>query len=194
MQRRASSWYGATMAPVGQAGMQAEQLPQCALAGGVRCQRQVGEHLADEEPRAGIARDQIGVLADPAEPGIARQRLLQHRRAVDEHPIAVRAGELGHGSCQPRAAPCASPCDSRGRARSAKHRRCSGSRNTASAVAGVAARGNSCARRSRAACQAAVRPGGCVCGRGAPYSASRRASRARASAADAARPRPARFR
>jgi hypothetical protein len=33
MQRRASSCQGATMAPVGQAGMQAVQLPQCALAG-----------------------------------------------------------------------------------------------------------------------------------------------------------------
>jgi len=33
MQRRASSLYGATIAPVGQAGMQAAQVPQWALAG-----------------------------------------------------------------------------------------------------------------------------------------------------------------
>ena len=33
MQRRASSWQGATIAAVGQAGMQAVQVPQCALAG-----------------------------------------------------------------------------------------------------------------------------------------------------------------
>ena len=33
MQRRASSCWGAVIAPVGQTGMQAEQLPQCALAG-----------------------------------------------------------------------------------------------------------------------------------------------------------------
>ena len=49
-------------------------------AGGlVHRQRQVGEDLADEEIRAGVARDQVGVLADPAEAGVARQRLLQHR-------------------------------------------------------------------------------------------------------------------
>ena len=35
MQRRASSWYGATMACVGHTSMQAVQLPQCAAAGGV---------------------------------------------------------------------------------------------------------------------------------------------------------------
>jgi hypothetical protein len=33
MQRRASSWYGAVIAPVGQAGMQALQLPQRSFAG-----------------------------------------------------------------------------------------------------------------------------------------------------------------
>ena len=33
MQRRASSSYGATIAPVGQASMHAVQLPQCAVTG-----------------------------------------------------------------------------------------------------------------------------------------------------------------
>ena len=68
-------------------------------------QRQVGEYLADEEPRAGVAGDQVGVLADPAQPGIARQRLLEHRRTVDEHPIAVRAGDRGH--CRRQLPQCA---------------------------------------------------------------------------------------
>ena len=82
--------YGADDGPVGQAGMHAWQVPQCALAGCIRRQRQVGEDLAEEEARAGVARDEVGVLADPAEPGIARQRLLQHRRAVDAHAVAER--------------------------------------------------------------------------------------------------------
>ena len=44
-------------------------------------QRQVGEDLAEEKIRAGVARDEVGVLADPAQPGIARQRLFEHRAA-----------------------------------------------------------------------------------------------------------------
>ena len=79
------------MAAVGQAGMQALQVPQWALAGCIRRQRQVGEDLAEKEPRAGIARDEIGVLADPAEAGIARERVLEHRRGVDAHAVAERA-------------------------------------------------------------------------------------------------------
>ena len=51
-------------------------------------QRQVGEDLADEEVRTGGARDEIRVLAYPPEPGIARQRLLEHGTRVDEHAIA----------------------------------------------------------------------------------------------------------
>ncbi len=35
MQRRASSSYGATIAPVGQTSMHARQVPQCAVCGGV---------------------------------------------------------------------------------------------------------------------------------------------------------------
>jgi hypothetical protein len=36
----------------------------------VHGQRQIGEDLADEEIRARVARDEVGVLADPAEPAL----------------------------------------------------------------------------------------------------------------------------
>src|SRR5258708_2416655 len=54
-------------------------------------QRQVDVKLAEKKPRTRIFVDQIGVLADPAEARIARERLLQHRRGVDEGAIAERA-------------------------------------------------------------------------------------------------------
>ncbi len=47
-------------------------------------QGDIDEQLAEEEPAAGLAVEQQGVLADPAEPGLLRGGLLQHRRAVDE--------------------------------------------------------------------------------------------------------------
>ena len=53
--------------------------------------RRVGRQLeASGRSRRGTARsrmsrdDQVGVLALPAEPGLLRQRLLHHRRGVDE--------------------------------------------------------------------------------------------------------------
>ena len=59
---------------------------------GVHRQRDVGEDLAEEEPRARVRIDQHGVLADPAEAGLLRHAALQHRRAVDEHALrAARA-------------------------------------------------------------------------------------------------------
>ncbi len=78
------------MACVGQMSMQARQLPQCSLAGRIDRQRQVGVELAEEEPGAGVARQQVGVLADPAQAGLLRQRLFQHRSAVDEGAVAER--------------------------------------------------------------------------------------------------------
>src|SRR5438046_1261933 len=57
-------------------------------------QRQVRQDLAEKEPRAPLARDEVGVLADPAEPGIAGQRLLEHRRRVHAHPVAERSDSL----------------------------------------------------------------------------------------------------
>jgi hypothetical protein len=43
------------------------------------------EDLAEEEPGAEALRDEIGVLALPADAGARRQRLLHDRRGVDEH-------------------------------------------------------------------------------------------------------------
>ena len=44
-----------------------------------------GVDLAQEQPRAMSARDEVGVLALPADPGALRQRLLHHRRSIDEY-------------------------------------------------------------------------------------------------------------
>ena len=43
-----------------------------------------GQDGADEEPRSQLARNEIGVLALPAQTRIGRQRLLHQRRRVDE--------------------------------------------------------------------------------------------------------------
>ncbi len=61
-----------------------------AVVGGrlVDGQGQICVQLAEEEPGAGALVQQVGVLADPAQARIARQRLLQNRRAVDEDPVA----------------------------------------------------------------------------------------------------------
>ena len=61
-----------------------------ALLRRVHRQRQVGEQFAEEEPGAGVAGDEVGVLADPAQPGLLGQGLFQHRRAVDEGAVAER--------------------------------------------------------------------------------------------------------
>ena len=44
-----------------------------------------GEQRAEKQPGAKFAADEVGVLALPAEPRRLRQRLLHHRRGVDEH-------------------------------------------------------------------------------------------------------------
>ena len=58
-----------------------------------RVGRQVerGEDGAEEQPGAELERNQIGVLALPAEARGFRERLLHHRRSVDEH-LDVAAG------------------------------------------------------------------------------------------------------
>ena len=50
-----------------------------------------GEDRAEKQPRAVLARHQIGVLALPAEAGARGERLLHHRGGVDEH-LHVAAG------------------------------------------------------------------------------------------------------
>ncbi len=84
MQRRASIWYGAVKACVGQTSRQRRQLPAMILFARVRLDVERREDGADEQPRAEFARDEIGVLALPAEARLLRQRLLHHRRSIDE--------------------------------------------------------------------------------------------------------------
>ncbi len=52
-----------------------------------RVDRQLGagEDRPQEQPGAELAADQHGVLALPAEARRFRQRLLHHRRRIDEH-------------------------------------------------------------------------------------------------------------
>ena len=60
--------------------------------GFVRRQVEVGEDRAEKQPRAEFAADEIGVLALPAEAGRRGERLLHHRRGVDEHLDLDRLG------------------------------------------------------------------------------------------------------
>src|SRR5262245_36026988 len=53
-------------------------------------QRRVGEDLAEKKPRAGLGVEQVRVLADPAEAGVARECFLQNRAAVDEYAMRLR--------------------------------------------------------------------------------------------------------
>ena len=46
------------------------------------CRRQ---HHAQEEPRAELAADKIGMLALPAEASLVRQRLFHQRRGIDKN-------------------------------------------------------------------------------------------------------------
>ena len=50
-----------------------------------------GQDGAEEQPRAAVARDQVGVLALPAEPGGRRERLFHQRGGIDED-LGVAAG------------------------------------------------------------------------------------------------------
>ena len=60
-----------------------------------RAARDPGRSRRGRNTSPALAIDQIGVLADPAEAGIARQRLLEDRRAVDECAVAKRSDPLG---------------------------------------------------------------------------------------------------
>ena len=54
-----------------------------------------GEDRADEQPRAEFARNEIGVLALPAQSGAGGERLLHDRRGIDED-LHVALGEFLH--------------------------------------------------------------------------------------------------
>ena len=64
-------------------------------------QRQVGIELAEEKPGASGAAEQVRVLANPAESGIASERFFQHRRRVDERAIAERPNLPGDAVGEP---------------------------------------------------------------------------------------------
>ena len=155
--------------------------------GRVDRQRQVGEYLAEEEPGTVLPVEQVGVLADPAEPRIARERLLEHRRAVGECAIARRRPPRRRAGRRGARVGCAPPCDSRGRARSAT--RSPWTRRRAPSRRPRRRASSPCARRSRAACPARFRRAAPGARRGAPCRPSRRGARRRASPAGAARPR-----
>ncbi len=61
------------------------------LLGLVDGQWQVRVELAEKEPGAAVAIDQVGVLADPPESGFLGDRFFEHRRAVDEDAVTERS-------------------------------------------------------------------------------------------------------
>jgi hypothetical protein len=62
--------------------------------GRIHRQGQVGVNFAQEKPAARFAVEQVAVLTDPAEPGFFRQRLLEYRGGIHEHPVTEWAGKL----------------------------------------------------------------------------------------------------
>ena len=187
MQRRASSSKGATMACVGQAGMQAVQLPQCAVAGSSTGSGRSVRISPRKKYEPASLRDQVGVLADPAQSRIAGQRLFQHRARIHEHAVA---GAARARRCpRPGApAPGASPCGSRGPVRSGRRSPARDRASTASAAA--ASRRPVVHAQADHARGAGYQFGGPAAPRAValPCSPSRRGSRAPATAAG--RPRP----
>src|SRR5215204_2638165 len=65
--------------------------PTALSDGDVWLERQIRIQLANQKPRA-VAIEQVRMLADPAEAGVARERFLEHGCAVDEYAVA----ELAH--------------------------------------------------------------------------------------------------
>ena len=101
MQRRASSSYG-RHDRAGRADVDARRARAAVRRlRRRRRQRQVGVDLAQEKPRALVARQQQRVLAAPAEAGLRGQRHLEHRRAVGEHAIAEIADLVANRRGEP---------------------------------------------------------------------------------------------
>ena len=98
MQRRASSRYGAGKHWWGR---HRDRRGRCRSGPRRARPRQFerGEDRAEEQPRAELARDEIGVLALPAEARGIRQRLFHHGGSVDEH-FHVAAGIRDHPARQ----------------------------------------------------------------------------------------------
>src|SRR5690625_240140 len=82
----------------GPGGADVDAAGAAAAVGGRRLvhrQREIKVDLAEEEPRAPVAIDEAGVLADPAQAGVAGEGALEHRRGIDEDAEAEGADLLG---------------------------------------------------------------------------------------------------
>src|SRR6185312_11490720 len=69
----------------GRAGVEAgAAAPATVALGGIGIEREAQIDFAEKQPRPELARNQVGVLALPAEPRLLSQRLFHHRRGIDE--------------------------------------------------------------------------------------------------------------
>ena len=122
MQRRASSTYGrderARGARVEAGGARAAAIRQRV----VEDERGRGQHDPDEEQRAELRREQVRVLADPAEPGARGEIALEHRARVDGHARRLRSRRRRAGTRRASRAARGSRRGSRGRARTRPRR------------------------------------------------------------------------
>ena len=85
MHLRASIRWGPSNAWVGQASRQRVQLPQWSGAGASGSSSRLVRMTPRNSQLPCSRRDEVGVLALPADPGGGGQRLFHHRRGVDEH-------------------------------------------------------------------------------------------------------------
>ena len=166
MQRRASSLYGAAIAPVGQASRQRVQVPQCSVERGVDRQRQVG--VGSRRGRTSIPRrGSAAACACRASPARSCARARPPSPApVGEDAVAERAdgvrdavGQLLQARAQhlvivASARVAATPRAALPSARRASRARPSPRRRRAA--------GSPCAPRSRAACRARSRAVGAL--------------------------------
>ena len=53
--------------------------------GSVTRQCGIGQYCTDKQPRSGVARHQIGMLALPASASLCGQRLFHQRRGINKH-------------------------------------------------------------------------------------------------------------
>ena len=74
--------------------MQRVQVPQRSGGRSIGLDFERRQDLAQKDPRADLLIDQAGVLADPAQAGLARVGALQQRRGVDADFVFVIAAEL----------------------------------------------------------------------------------------------------
>ena len=102
--RRASSTPGSTRAPVGQAPRHRRHGPQPSATGGPG-QRGVGDHGAEDEPRAASGQQDIAVFAVPAQTGPRSCGPVHQGVVVGHHPrrptcLFQQVGQLAQGRTQ----------------------------------------------------------------------------------------------